>query len=49
MKAKGILIGKIGHALDEPENIVFLAPPLTTTVEDADTIAETLQDVLTNL
>jgi taurine-pyruvate aminotransferase len=49
MKAKGILIGKIGHALDEPENIVFLAPPLTTTVEEADTIAETLQDVLTNL
>ena len=49
MKEQGILIGKIGHALDDPENIVFLAPPLTTTIEEADTIAEALQDVLRNL
>ena len=49
MKEKGILVGKIGHALDEPENLIFIAPPLILTVAEADRIFETLRDVLANL
>lgn len=48
MREKGILIGKISRAVDEPENILFVAPPLILTVEEADRIFETLRDVLAN-
>jgi len=46
MKSKGILVGKIGYAMDEPENLIFLAPPLILTVAEAERIFETLRDVL---
>ena len=49
IREKGILIGKIGNAVDEPENILFLAPPLILTVAEADRIFETLRDVLAGL
>ena len=42
----GIIVGKIGHAIEEPENIIFLAPPLILTEAEADKIFETLRQVL---
>jgi len=48
VKERGILIGKISHAVDEPENIIFIAPPLILTLDEADRIFETLKDVLTS-
>ncbi len=42
----GIIVGKIGHAVDEPENIIFIAPPLILTEAEADRIFETLRQVL---
>jgi len=48
VKERGILIGKISHAVDEPENIIFVAPPLILTLDEADRIFETLKDVLTS-
>ena len=46
VREKGILIGKISRAVDEPENIIFVAPPLILTDEEADRIFETLREVL---
>ncbi len=46
LKEKGIIVGKIGHAIDEPENIIFIAPPLILTEMEADRIYETLREVL---
>ena len=46
IQEKGIIVGKIGHAVDEPENIIFLAPPLILTVPEADRIFEAFRDVL---
>ena len=48
MRENGILIGKISRAVDEPENILFVAPPLILTTKEADRIFETLRDVLAN-
>ena len=48
VKERGILIGKISHAVDESENIIFIAPPLILTLDEADRIFETLKDVLTS-
>ena len=45
---KGIIVGRIGQTVDEPENIIFLAPPLILTAAEADRIFETFQEVLTN-
>ena len=42
----GIIVGKIGHAVDEPENIIYIAPPLILTEAEADRIFETLRQVL---
>ena len=42
----GIIVGKIGHAVDEPENIIYIAPPLILTEAEADKIFETLRQVL---
>ena len=42
----GIIVGKIGHAVDEPENIIYIAPPLILTEVEADRIFETLRQVL---
>ena len=48
MKEQGILIGKISYVVDEPENIIFIAPPLILTLDEADQIFVTLRDVLTS-
>ena len=48
MLKSGIIVGRIGQTVDEPENIIFLAPPLILTIAEADRIFETLQDVLAN-
>ncbi len=48
LREKGVIVGKIGHALEEPENIIFIAPPLILTEKEADRIFETLRQVLTN-
>ena len=42
----GIIVGKIGHAVEEPESIIFIAPPLILTEAEADRIFETLREVL---
>ncbi len=42
----GIIVGKIGHAVEEPESIIFIAPPLILTEAEADRIFETLHQVL---
>ncbi len=42
----GIIVGKIGHAVDEPENIIYIAPPLILTEAEADKIFEALRQVL---
>ena len=49
MHDRGILIGKVSHTMDEPENTIFLAPPLIVTTGEADRIFDALQDVLSNL
>lgn len=46
LREKGVIVGKIGHALDEPENIIFIAPPLILTEAEADIIFNTLREVL---
>lgn len=46
LKEKGIIVGKIGHAVDEPENIIYIAPPLILTGSEADKIFNTLREVL---
>ena len=46
LREKGIIVGKIGHAVDEPENIIYIAPPLILTEVEADRIFETLRQVL---
>ncbi len=42
----GIIVGKIGHAVEEPESIIYIAPPLILTEAEADRIFETLRQVL---
>lgn len=46
LKEKGVIVGKIGHAVDEPENIIYIAPPLILTESEADIIYNTLHEVL---
>lgn len=46
LREKGVIVGKIGHAVDEPENIIFIAPPLILTEGEADRIFEALRAVL---
>jgi taurine-pyruvate aminotransferase len=46
LKQHGILVGKVGHAVDEPENIIHFSPPLILTVSEADRIFETLKGLL---
>ena len=48
IKELGILIGKISHALEEPENILFLAPPLILTLEQADQITDVITSVISS-
>ncbi len=46
LREKGVIVGKIGHAVEEPENIIYIAPPLILTEVEADRIFETLRQVL---
>ncbi|MCG9131603.1 aminotransferase class III-fold pyridoxal phosphate-dependent enzyme [Candidatus Poribacteria bacterium] len=46
LREEGIIVGKIGHAVDEPENIIYIAPPLILTEAEADKIFEALRQVL---
>lgn len=46
LRDKGLIVGKIGHAVDEPENIIYIAPPLILTETEADLIFNTLREVL---
>lgn len=46
LRENGIIVGKIGHAVEEPENIIYIAPPLILTEAEADRIFETLRQVL---
>ena len=46
LREKGIIVGKIGHAVEEPENIIYIAPPLILTEAEAARIFETLREVL---
>ena len=46
MRDRGILIGKVSHTMDEPENTIFFAPPLIVTTAEADRIFDALQEVL---
>ena len=46
LRENGIIVGKIGHAVEEPENIIYIAPPLILTEVEADRIFETLRQVL---
>ena len=46
MRDRGILIGKVSHTMDEPENTIFLAPPLITTTAEADRIFKALRETL---
>ena len=49
MRDRGILIGKVSHTMDEPENTIFLAPPLIVTTAEADRIFDSLRDVLSDM
>ena len=46
LREEGVIVGKIGHAVEEPESIIFIAPPLILTEAEADRIFETLRQVL---
>ena len=46
LRESGVIVGKIGHAVDEPENIIYIAPPLILTESEADIIYNTLHEVL---
>ena len=46
LREGGVIVGKIGHAVDEPENIIYIAPPLILTEAEADIIYNTLHEVL---
>ncbi len=46
LRESGVIVGKIGHAVDEPENIIYIAPPLILTESEADIIYNKLYEVL---
>ncbi len=46
IKEKGILVGGMSHAVDGPENQIFLAPILTLTEAEADKIVKAIQESL---
>ncbi|MDE0313605.1 MAG: aminotransferase [Candidatus Poribacteria bacterium] len=46
LRENGVIVGKIGHAVDEPENIIYIAPPLILNESEADQIFNTLREVL---
>ncbi|MCG9128844.1 aminotransferase class III-fold pyridoxal phosphate-dependent enzyme [Candidatus Poribacteria bacterium] len=46
LKENGLIVGKIGHAIEEDENILHIAPPLILSEVEADTIHDILRDVL---
>ena len=49
MLKSGIIVGRIGQTVDEPENIIFLRPTADPDGCRSGSDFETLQDVLTNL
>ncbi|MDE0086160.1 MAG: aminotransferase [Candidatus Poribacteria bacterium] len=46
LRENGVIVGKIGHAVDEPENIIYIVPPLILNESEADQIFNTLREVL---
>ena len=46
LRENGVIVGKIGHAVEAPENIIYIAPPLILTEAEAARIYQTLREVL---
>lgn len=49
VRDRGVLVGKGGHTMEEPENMILLSPPLPLTVAQADRIAEAVTSTITTL
>ncbi|WP_340002166.1 aminotransferase [Oceanobacillus sp. FSL K6-0127] len=48
-KEKGLIIGKNGDTVPEQNNVIIVAPPLTSTVEDLDFLIDTLTSAIRSL
>ncbi len=46
IKEEGVLVGRVAYASFDPENILFVSPPLILTKSEADTIADVFKTVL---
>lgn len=43
IKEQGVLVGRLSHVLQGPENLLFISPPLILTADEADRIAEAVR------
>lgn len=48
-KKKGLIIGKNGDTVPGQNNVIIIAPPLTSTEEDLDFVVETVESVIRSL
>ncbi|MFC5591870.1 aminotransferase [Sporosarcina soli] len=48
-KQKGLIIGKNGDTIPGQNNVIIIAPPLTSTEEDLDFVVETVESVIRSL
>jgi taurine-pyruvate aminotransferase len=48
-KQKGLIIGKNGDTVPGQNNVIIIAPPLSSTEEDLDFIVETVESVIRSL
>ena len=48
-KQKGLIIGKNGDTVPGQNNVIIVAPPLTSTEEDLDFVIETVESVIRSL
>src|SRR5699024_3721423 len=48
-KQKGLIIGRNGDTVPDQNNVIIVAPPLTSREEDLDFVVETVQSVIRSL
>lgn len=49
VRKRGVLVGKVGYANFEPENILYISPPLILTESEADKIISAIRESFENL
>lgn len=49
IRKRGVLVGKVGYAAFDPENILYLAPPLILTSSEADRIVAAVKEAIESI